>query len=275
MPVDHKERAFESAIEHHLITAAGYAKADQGFFDQVRALDATQFVPFVKDTQPEDLEETGKAAGSRTEETLLDDLCKAMDSRGSARRNSAWFQVYGELVKVAYFAAGPRHESGSGCALREEPADGRAPASVQAHQHQGARPDHLPERHPDHHRRTQEPHDGADRERCGLAIPVRSRSERPDLSVQEAHAGALRRRSRPGVHDDEARGQEHAFPALQPGRRHGRRETRQRRRASTRRHTCGSRSGSATACSTYSARFMHLEVDRGGGRAARRCGRRR
>ena len=62
MPVDHKEKAFESAIEHHLITAAGYTKADQGFFDQQRALDATQFIPFVKDTQPEDLEEAGETA---------------------------------------------------------------------------------------------------------------------------------------------------------------------------------------------------------------------
>lgn len=27
MPVDHKEKAFESAIELHLIASAGYAKA--------------------------------------------------------------------------------------------------------------------------------------------------------------------------------------------------------------------------------------------------------
>ncbi len=76
MPVDHKEKAFESAIEHHLITAAGYTKADQGFFDQARALDATQFVPFVKDTQPDVWKKLEKLLGSRTEETLLDDLCK-------------------------------------------------------------------------------------------------------------------------------------------------------------------------------------------------------
>ena len=38
------------------------------------------------------------------------------------------------------------------------------PAFVQGHKHEGARPDHLPERHSDHHRRTQEPADGADRE---------------------------------------------------------------------------------------------------------------
>jgi type I restriction enzyme R subunit len=83
MPVDYKEKAFESAIEHHLITTAGYTKADQGAFDQERSLDATQFVPFIKDTQPETWKKLEKLLGSRAEEVLLDDLCKAMDSRGS------------------------------------------------------------------------------------------------------------------------------------------------------------------------------------------------
>ncbi len=107
MPVDHKEKAFESAIEHHLITAAGYTKADQGFFDQVRALDATQFVPFVKETQPDTWKKLEKLLGARTEETLLDDLCKAMDSRGSLDVIRHGFKCYGETIKVAYFA--PAH----------------------------------------------------------------------------------------------------------------------------------------------------------------------
>ena len=273
MPVDHKEKAFESAIEHHLITAAGYTKADQGFFDQVRALDATQFVPFVKDTQPDTWKKLEKLLGSRTEETLLDDLCKAMDSRGSLDVIRHGFKCYGEPVKVAYFAPAHGMNPEVAGALREEPADGRPPASVQAHQHQGARPDHLPERHPDHHRRTQEPHDGAERERCGLAVPVRPRSERPDLPVQEAHAGALRRRSRPGVHDDEARGQEHVFPALQPGRRHGRGKP-----ASTRGQVQNAylweQVWQRDSLLDILARFIHLEVDRGGRRRARRSRRR-
>ena len=114
MPVDHKERAFESAIEHHLITAAGYTKAEQGFFDQERALDATQFVPFVKDTQPDTWKKLEKLLGSRTEETLLDDLGKAMDSRGSPRRDPARLQVLRRAGQGRLLRAGPRHESGSG-----------------------------------------------------------------------------------------------------------------------------------------------------------------
>ena len=37
MPVDHTERAFEAAIEDHLLTQGGYAKADPATFDRERA----------------------------------------------------------------------------------------------------------------------------------------------------------------------------------------------------------------------------------------------
>ena len=79
MPVDHKEKAFESAIEYHLITTAGYTKADQGAFDQERSLDATQFVPFIKDTQPDTWKKLEKLLGSLKDgdsKVLLDGYCK-------------------------------------------------------------------------------------------------------------------------------------------------------------------------------------------------------
>ena len=38
MPVDHKEIAFEAAIEHHLTTAGGYVKGDRDGFAPRRAI---------------------------------------------------------------------------------------------------------------------------------------------------------------------------------------------------------------------------------------------
>jgi type I restriction enzyme R subunit len=107
VPVDHKEKAFESAIEYHLLTTAGYTKAEQGHFDQERALDTTQFIPFIQDTQPDTWKKLDKLLGVRAEEILLDDLCKAMDSRGSLDVIRHGFKCYGESIKVAYFA--PAH----------------------------------------------------------------------------------------------------------------------------------------------------------------------
>jgi type I restriction enzyme R subunit len=107
VPVDHKEKAFESAIKHHLLTTAGYTNAEQGVFHQERALDTTQFIPFIKDTQPDTWKKLDKLLGSRTEEVLLDDLCRAMDSRGCLDVIRHGFKCYGESIKVAYFA--PAH----------------------------------------------------------------------------------------------------------------------------------------------------------------------
>jgi type I restriction enzyme, R subunit len=107
MPVDHKEKAFESAIEHHLITSAGYTKAEQANFDQEHAVDFTQFFPFVKETQPKTWEKLEKLLGKQVEATLRDELCKAMESRGSLDVLRHGYKCYGEAIKVAYFR--PRH----------------------------------------------------------------------------------------------------------------------------------------------------------------------
>jgi type I restriction enzyme R subunit len=107
MPVDHKEKAFETAIEHHLITSAGYSKAEQAFFDQQRVIDPVQFLDFLKDTQSNTLKKVRNLLGNETETVLLDELCKAMDSRGSLDVLRHGFKCFGESIKVAYFR--PRH----------------------------------------------------------------------------------------------------------------------------------------------------------------------
>jgi type I restriction enzyme R subunit len=108
VPTDHRERAFEAAIEHHLITEAGYVKAEQALFDQERAIDTTQFIPFLKEAQLRIWEKLERLLGSRTEETILDDLIKAMDSRGSLDVLRHGFKCYGETVRVAYFKPATR-----------------------------------------------------------------------------------------------------------------------------------------------------------------------
>jgi type I restriction enzyme R subunit len=107
MVVDHREQAFETAIEHHLLNMAGYAKADAANFDRERALDPTCFIPFVKETQPEVWESLEKLHGPETESIVLDDLCKAMDSQGSLAVIRHGFKCFGKLIRVAYFA--PAH----------------------------------------------------------------------------------------------------------------------------------------------------------------------
>ena len=108
MPIDHKERAFEAAIEHHLLTQAGYAKGDPATFDRDRAIFPAEFIGFVRATQPETWQALEKLHGGSTETILLDDLTKALDGQaGALAVIRHGFKCFGKLVRVAYFA--PAH----------------------------------------------------------------------------------------------------------------------------------------------------------------------
>ena len=54
MPGQHTERAFESAIENHLLTKGGYVRGDREAFDPGRALDPAVLLSFVRETQPKE-----------------------------------------------------------------------------------------------------------------------------------------------------------------------------------------------------------------------------
>jgi type I restriction enzyme R subunit len=106
MPIDHSEKAFESAIEHHLLTVAGYERADSRNFDLSRCLDPTVLVPFVKKTQPTEWAYLEGLQKSKAETTLLDDLSKALnsDNEGCLKVLRHGFKCFGKLFRVAYFA---------------------------------------------------------------------------------------------------------------------------------------------------------------------------
>lgn len=107
MPVDHREKAFEAAIEDCLIRG-GYAKANPENFDRERAIDPTVFIPFVKETQPETWQALEKLHGTSTEAVLMDDLTKALDApTGSLAVIRHGFKCFGKLIRVAFFA--PAH----------------------------------------------------------------------------------------------------------------------------------------------------------------------
>ena len=78
MPGQHTEKAFESAIENHLLSAGDYAKSEPEAFDRERCLDTTVLLPFIRETQSKEWEYLKALQKERAEETLLDDLCRAI-----------------------------------------------------------------------------------------------------------------------------------------------------------------------------------------------------
>ena len=102
----HTEKAFEAAIEHSLITDGGYKQGDPNNFDRERCLDPTVLIPFIKETQAAEWKYLTNLRKERTEETLLDDLARALNSEheGCLKVLRHGFKCFGRLFRVAYFA---------------------------------------------------------------------------------------------------------------------------------------------------------------------------
>lgn len=106
MPGQHTELAFEASIELFLTEQGGYAKADPADFNVTRGLDPKIFLDFVRETQPKEWEYLKNLQKDKTEETLLDDLCRALDSdhEGCLKVLRHGFKSFGKSFRAAYFA---------------------------------------------------------------------------------------------------------------------------------------------------------------------------
>jgi len=134
MPADYKEIAFESAIEHHLL-ANGFSMGNPDTFDRERAIDRGVFLDFVKETQPDKWAALEKLHGASTADTVLEELCKSLDSRGSLDVIRHGSKCYGKLIEVSFF----------------RPAHGLNPAIVrlyEANRLTVTRPLHFSQSHP-------------------------------------------------------------------------------------------------------------------------------
>src|SRR5690606_12515255 len=83
MTAKHTERAFEEAIEHHLITKGGWHKVAPTAFDRERALIASEVFAYIEATQGALLRALREQHGAGLEAGLLDTLDKSRATRGS------------------------------------------------------------------------------------------------------------------------------------------------------------------------------------------------
>ena len=106
MPGQHTEHAFETAIEYHLTTSGGYVKDSPETFDPERGLFPNEVLTFIKETQPKEWEYLANLQKEKAEETLLEDLCRALNSEheGCLSVLRHGFKCFGKLFHAAYFA---------------------------------------------------------------------------------------------------------------------------------------------------------------------------
>jgi type I restriction enzyme R subunit len=98
-----KERHFEDAIEHHLVTTGGWTKGDPHDFDRQIALVPKDFFVFVESSQPELWKELRKQHQTGLEASVLDALTRNLDTRGALDVLRHGFKFFGKKIDCAYF----------------------------------------------------------------------------------------------------------------------------------------------------------------------------
>lgn len=106
MPIDHREAAFEDAIEHHLLTHGGYTRGRNVDYDRTRALDRAQLFAFLHDSQPELMDKLRRQHGPDTEPAILEGLARTLETRGTLdvlRHGARFPATLGATLRLAYF----------------------------------------------------------------------------------------------------------------------------------------------------------------------------
>lgn len=99
----HTERDFETAIEAGLVGTGGYHKRDASAYYEALALFPDDVIGFLKDSQPLKWEQVQKLLGDKTAETLLGDLVKELEIKGTLHVLRHGFKSYGKTFRLAYF----------------------------------------------------------------------------------------------------------------------------------------------------------------------------
>ena len=105
---DHREIAFEAAVENSLITCGGYEKGDPALHDRARALHPHVVLDFVRATQPNPWQIVADYYGANAGDTSLAELVHALESRGTLDVLRHGLDFFGQTFHLAYFAPASR-----------------------------------------------------------------------------------------------------------------------------------------------------------------------
>ena len=99
----HTERAFETAIEAELTCSGGYEKRKPTAFDEAFALFPADVTGFLKESQPAKWQALEALLGPKTATTVLVDLSKELEIKGTLHVLRHGFKCYGKTFRMAYF----------------------------------------------------------------------------------------------------------------------------------------------------------------------------
>ncbi|AGA92125.1 helicase, type I site-specific restriction-modification system restriction subunit [Thioflavicoccus mobilis 8321] len=104
----HRERDFEIAIEAGLTSAGGYEKRAPTDYEESLALFPDDITGFLQDSQPAKWAALEALLGPKTTSTVLDNLAKELELKGTLHVLRHGFKCYGKTFRMAYFRPNTR-----------------------------------------------------------------------------------------------------------------------------------------------------------------------
>ena len=80
--IDNSEKGFESDIEEYLLSSGGYIKGNSRYYDKKNAIDLSQMMAFIQNTQPDEWKLFSSRYGTKAEENLLKRFQAEVSARG-------------------------------------------------------------------------------------------------------------------------------------------------------------------------------------------------
>ncbi|MBK1723884.1 type I restriction endonuclease subunit R [Thiocystis violacea] len=104
----HTEYAFETAIEAELTGSGGYAARHHNAYDETIAIFPEDVTGFLRDSQPTKWAALEALLGPKTAATVLDNLAKELELKGTLHVLRHGFKCYGKTFRMAYFQPNTR-----------------------------------------------------------------------------------------------------------------------------------------------------------------------
>ena len=99
----HTEHDFETTIEAGLISAGVYESRNPSTYDEALALFPADVTGFLKESQPARWQGLETLLGPKTTATVLEDLSKELELKGTLHVLRHGFKCYGKTFRMAYF----------------------------------------------------------------------------------------------------------------------------------------------------------------------------
>ena len=97
------EHDFETAVEAGLANSGGYETRSPSAYDETLALFPADVTGFLEKSQPAKWQSLEALLGLKTAETVLDDLAKELELKGTLHVLRHGFKCYGKSFRTAYF----------------------------------------------------------------------------------------------------------------------------------------------------------------------------